>query len=204
MLADAPDIDETRVLEWNTTVEDRDTVLFAVRGDASTFAAAAPDTTGIHSVRLSAPADCWTYALVEMDALSTPVFEAIRRARTRSGLVVRKPIVYRDAAMRFRVVGDPGALQAALDDAPDALAVDVAEIETLRGDPGASEAALSDRQRAALVAAHDLGYYERPREATHDDVATALDCAPSTASHHLRTAEAKVVDAALTEFGSAG
>ncbi|MFC6963264.1 helix-turn-helix domain-containing protein [Halocatena marina] len=52
---------------------------------------------------------------------------------------------------------------------------------------------LSDRQRAALLAAFDLGYYEQPRQATHKDVAARLDCAPNTASEHLQKAEMKVI-----------
>jgi predicted DNA binding protein len=56
---------------------------------------------------------------------------------------------------------------------------------------------LSDRQREAVRAALDIGYYDQPRGATHEDVAAALDCAPSTASEHLRKAEAELVRAAM-------
>jgi len=56
---------------------------------------------------------------------------------------------------------------------------------------------LSDRQREATDAALDLGYYEIPREADHRDVASALDCAPSTTAEHLRKAEAKLVESIL-------
>lgn len=36
-------------------------------------------------------------------------------------------------------------------------------------------------------------HYEIPREATIDDVASALDCAPATAAEHLRKAESAVL-----------
>lgn len=52
---------------------------------------------------------------------------------------------------------------------------------------------LSERQREALRAALELGYYDTPREATHADVAAELDCAPNTASEHLQKGEAKLV-----------
>jgi len=201
MLADAPAIAETHLLEWNTTGESVETVLFGVRGDAEPFAAAAPDLAGIESVRLSAADGRWTYALVEVRPRATAVFEGIRRARARSGLVVRKPIVYRDGDMRFRVVGDPDALRAALAAAPDAMDVTVETVGAFRGALDHPASRLSDRQREALAVAHALGYYERPREATHADVGAELDCAPSTAGRHLRSAEAKLVDAALDEFG---
>jgi predicted DNA binding protein len=56
-----------------------------------------------------------------------------------------------------------------------------------------SPAALTDRQRAALDAAVEVGYYEVPREGSVADVAAALDCAHSTAGELLRKAEAAVV-----------
>jgi predicted DNA binding protein len=203
MLADAPGIAETQLLEWNATPDAVETVLFAVRGDAEPFAAAAPDLEGVESVRLSAAGGPWTYALVELRPTATAMFEAVRGARKRSGLVVRKPIVYRDGDMRFRVVGDADALRAALAAAPAAMDVTVEAVGAFRGALDHPASRLSDRQREALAVAHDLGYYERPREATHADVAAALDCAPSTASRHLQAAESKLVDAAMDEFGPA-
>jgi len=56
---------------------------------------------------------------------------------------------------------------------------------------------LSDRQREAVLAALELGYHDQPRGATHEDVAATLDAAPSTASEHLRKAEAKLVRGAM-------
>lgn len=201
MLADASHIEETHLLEWNTTVRDLDTVLFAIRGDAEPFATVAPETQGIESVTLSATDREWTDALVEMRPQSIPTFAAIRQARTRPGLVVRKPIVYRDGAMSFRVVGDPTTLQAAIEASPDAMEVQLDEIETYRGAFERPAATLSDRQREAVEAAIELGYYDRPRGATHEDVADELDCAPPTASEHLQKAEATLVTAAMAGFG---
>lgn len=59
--------------------------------------------------------------------------------------------------------------------------------------PEVSGATLSDRQREAVEAGLALGYYEVPREASHEDVAEAIDCAPSTAAEHRRKAEAKLL-----------
>jgi predicted DNA binding protein len=60
---------------------------------------------------------------------------------------------------------------------------------------------LSDRQREAVTVALELGYYNQPRGATHEDVAAELDCAPPTASDHLQKAEATIIRAAMDEFG---
>jgi len=202
VLADSPDVRETRVVEWNTTGENHDTVLFAIDGDASEFAATAPETEGVESVRCSATDERWTYALMAARPLSTPMFDAIHRARTRPGMVVRKPVVYRDGDMHFRVVGEPAALQAALEEAPEAMDLRIDEIVTPGGGPDLPAAGLSDRQREAVEVAVELGYYDRPRGATHADVAAELGVTPSTASRHLQTAEAKLVTAAIDEFTS--
>jgi predicted DNA binding protein len=52
---------------------------------------------------------------------------------------------------------------------------------------------LTDRQREAVRAAVEAGYYAVPREASLADVAEAIGCAESTASEHLRRAEAAVM-----------
>lgn len=41
--------------------------------------------------------------------------------------------------------------------------------------------------------AYDLGYYETPRRADHEEIAAELDLAASTVSEHLRKAERRLV-----------
>ena len=139
--------------------------------------------------------------LVVIRPLETPLFAAIHRASTQAGLIVRKPIVYRDGTMSARVVGDAGALQRALDAAPDGLEVQIDEISQLKSYADDPVVSLSDRQREAVAVAFELGYYNQPRGATHEDIAAKLDCAPPTASDHLQKAEANIVCAVMDEFG---
>jgi predicted DNA binding protein len=60
-----------------------------------------------------------------------------------------------------------------------------------------AESLLTDRQREAVEAANDLGYYEIPREASQEDVAERIGCAASTAAEHLRKAETKLLRSIL-------
>ena len=48
---------------------------------------------------------------------------------------------------------------------------------------------LTSRQREVVRTAYDMGYYEVPREATTNDVASELDVDPSTVAEHLQRAE---------------
>ncbi len=46
---------------------------------------------------------------------------------------------------------------------------------------------LSERQREAVLAALELGYYDHPRRATHEDVAERLGSAPNTSKKARRS-----------------
>jgi hypothetical protein len=58
-------------------------------------------------------------------------------------------------------------------------------------------AALTDRQQEVLRTAHEMGYFEHPREANATAVAAALDINRSTFAEHLAHAQSKVLDAVL-------
>lgn len=53
---------------------------------------------------------------------------------------------------------------------------------------------LSRDQLNVLQTAHELGYFETPRRASADDIATELDIAQSTLSERLRLAENRLFD----------
>ncbi|MCT9097985.1 histidine kinase N-terminal 7TM domain-containing protein [Haloarchaeobius sp. HME9146] len=58
------------------------------------------------------------------------------------------------------------------------------------------EADLTGRQEEAVAAAYNAGYFEWPRDSTAEEVAEAMDIAPSTFHSHLRKAQGKI----LTEY----
>lgn len=51
---------------------------------------------------------------------------------------------------------------------------------------------LTDRQREVLLTAHELGYFEYPRESNATAVAAELGIEPSTFSEHLAVAQGKL------------
>jgi len=54
---------------------------------------------------------------------------------------------------------------------------------------------LTERQQETLQAAIEAGYYNVPREATHEDIAERLGRSDGTVGEHLRKIEAKVMEA---------
>lgn len=200
LLANSSEIDEARVLDVNTTLDGVDNYLFAIDGDPTTFAERATDTPGVESVELSETEREMTYALVVVNSLETPMYDSILRASSQDAIVLRTPIIYRDGKIFGRGVGDPQPLQRAIGEIPDAIDVQIDVVGEFRGDLDDPKRGLSDRQEEAVEIALELGYYDQPRGATHEDVAEELGCAPATASDHLQKAEAKLVRAGMDEF----
>lgn len=136
--------------------------------------------------------------------MATSQFEAqnpLRRLlewRRDSDLVVDTPIqVNDDGSMRITYLGTETEFRGLYENATDATTLGVEVVETGTYDPDAASfmRGLTPRQQEVLEVAVDLGYYQEPRAATHEDVAAELDIAPTTAGTHLRKIEARVFEA---------
>ena len=60
---------------------------------------------------------------------------------------------------------------------------------------------LTDRQAEVLRTAHEMGYFEHPRESNATEVAEALGVCPSTVVEHLSTAQGKLLEETLADVG---
>lgn len=67
---------------------------------------------------------------------------------------------------------------------------------TLDDDP---DPGMTDRQREALLAAHEMGYFEIPRAATLTEVATALGISASSLSERLRRAQTRLIECSVCD-----
>ncbi|MEZ3117982.1 helix-turn-helix domain-containing protein [Halobaculum sp. MBLA0147] len=118
-----------------------------------------------------------------------------RQALDRDAVLVVPPVELRsDRTVRQTIVGQGDSLSAAIEALPDNVDIEVLRTGTYNRSRGAR---VSSRQREALIAAWEAGYYEVPREGDIEAVAGALDCATSTASDLLRRAERQIVAATL-------
>lgn len=206
VIADSSVVDEARLLDWNLGAEESVTALYAIDGDCEAARAALAETPEIDAVSASptggdADGSDGGYLLVQLDRTAAPLMETVFDLVSTPGLVVVKPVVYRDGRAQGRLVGEDDILQTVVDRLPERVGTDIREIGPTGSVPlpEARASSLSDRQREAVRAALDLGYYDHPRRATHEDVAERLDCAPSTASEHLQKAEAALVRAVMED-----
>ncbi len=75
----------------------------------------------------------------------------------------------------------------------DEIDIRIERIGEYTNDPSGLAPDLTDRELRTLRTAVTLGHYENPRAATYDDIAQDLNCSTGTVGHHLRNAEAKLM-----------
>lgn len=172
------------------------TMLFYVEGDREAYAAALESVDRIIDYRLTPLEDGASYAYIR--GRSSEFDMELEGAFERTGLLVIPPVEFRsDGTARLTIIGEPEALQEALEDVPAGARVDVDAVRSYGAADVTGEADLTDRQLEATVAAFDTGYYDVPRSGTVEEVADELSCAPGTASELLRKAERAAVASAI-------
>ncbi|ELY96422.1 helix-turn-helix domain-containing protein [Natrialba taiwanensis] len=198
VLAGSSHATEARLVALNTDPHGRPTELFEVDGNADRIHAALADSEGVHAIETAPVTNGRFNLLVTLAPSTAPLQREAFEAITQEQLVVVKPIVYRDERVRARIVGTSAALQRAIGRFPEDITVEIDAIGEFDRGYETPLSLLSDRQREAMLAAFDLGYYERPRETTHREIADRLGCAPNTVSDHLQKAEKKIVTEVLS------
>lgn len=140
-----------------------------------------------------------SYALLEARSSAIPFFKTMVTAVARAGMILRRPLVYRSNRSHGHVVGKPAPVQAMFDEVSGGIDV---QITTIGQFPCAAEdrsRQLTNRQREVIETAVAMGYYEQPRQITHQDIADELRCGLSTVTEHLQKAEDKLVRSAIND-----
>lgn len=198
-ICESDDVERELLLHANPNGE-LASLLFHVEGDPGSYRSALADAGTVESFELvPAARGCYVYVRERPRPVDEPFYEAFRM----DSLVLVPPVEFRpDRTMRLTVLGDPDYLEAALSAMPDGVDVSVDRVSS---EPGPARGGrlgggdLTARQREALRAAREAGYYEVPREGSVADVADALGVAESTAATHLRKAEAALVGRVVGE-----
>lgn len=196
-LADSPAIEEARLLEFNAGESAAPTALFDIDGPVDHLRTSLADDPAISNLDTMAVADDRGLALVTIRPERANLAGAMLDALVRSDLVIDRPVVYRNGTVRAELIGTSTSLQAALDSIPSSVETTVVSVDRF-GRP-APTSRLSDRQREAVQAGLELGYYEVPRRVTQTEIAERLGCAPSTVGEHLQKAEAKLVTSVMPD-----
>lgn len=188
-------IESAELWHWNTVFNDTNTFVFRVQGDPDPFQTKLDSRDATIAYSLTAAADGVFYCCIR-DRV-TDVDEGFIEAVARGTLVVRPPVRFNpDGTTDLTLVGAAADVEAAVEGLPDGMRATVRSVGPYHR-WGGTAAKLTDRQRSAVAAAVEHGYYESPREGTVSDVAAELGIAPGTAAEHLRKAEAKTMRRAV-------
>lgn len=196
VMTEAAFVERATAIQWNYT-GDALGILHYVVGDADALERAMqeiPEVVGYDMERID-DQSCYVYV---RDA-TTDALQELFRPISSGGLVVVPPIEYEpDGTVVFSIFGPDDELQAAIESVSVPVDVTIEAVGGLAGTTAAVEALLTDRQREVVETAVELGYYDIPRTASQEEIATELDAAPSTTAEHLRKAEARVLRAQFT------
>lgn len=98
-----------------------------------------------------------------------------------------------DDATRITLIGEETALQKTLEAMAEIVTVRLEKTGEHRPEGRDLASALTDRQHQILRLAVEHGYYEVPRRATIEDIATEVGCSQSTVAAHLQKIEAAIL-----------
>jgi predicted DNA binding protein len=189
--ANAPFVERATALQWNVAGDALGILHYAV-GDVDAVEVAVADVPQVVDYEVAADGPDAFYAYVRDE--TTDALADLFAPLAESSVIAVPPVRYReDGSVSVSLFGPDAELQAAVDAVPDPVEVTVESVGGLEATAAAVGTRLTERQREAVRTAVELGYYEVPREAGHDDVAEAIGCAPSTAAEHLRKAESTVL-----------
>ncbi|AJF27668.1 transcriptional regulator (plasmid) [Haloarcula sp. CBA1115] len=182
------------LVTWKVGVEDEIAyTLFYIVGDREPYESALSAVETMESYDITPVRDQAFYAFVR--GRETEQSRQFYAAFEQPTLMVVPPVAYRPhGVVLFDVVGEPATLEQVRDALPDGITVNVQKIGEYDASPGTFAIGLTSRQREALAAGREVGYFDVPRNGSVKDVAEELGCAPSTASNHLRKAQARLVE----------
>jgi predicted DNA binding protein len=192
-VCESPTIDRETILERDAGGEVT-TLLLHVAGDRQRYEQTIDEVPQVTEWTTTA-ADEGFYVYVRTQLRNRE--RQYRQALDRDAVLVVPPVELRsDRTVRQTMVGHSDALSAAIEALPDTVDIEVLRTGTYERSRGVQ---MSERQREALAAAWNVGYYEVPRTGDIEAVASELNCASSTASDLLRRAEQRIVAATLDE-----
>ena len=189
-------VESSRTIAWNLSGDNVNYLLFHVTGEREPYVMALAEVDSIESYDITPITQNSFYVFVR--DRTSEVTQQFLAAFQHPSLLTVPPLEYRPSGeLQFNVIGEPEALQAALAAIPDGITIEIEEVGEYDRRRTPSGFSLTDRQREALEAGSRTGYYDVPRTGSIEEVASELDYAASTASNHLRKAEARLVGEAI-------
>ncbi|MFB6164695.1 MAG: helix-turn-helix domain-containing protein [Haloarculaceae archaeon] len=188
-VADDPSLTRVAFHRVELLEDETGIVLVELRGDKERYREILDADDRIHDYTVSG-GDTW-YSYVHFEP-NEPL-RAFLATQRESEVILEMPVeILDDYEYRVTFVGRETQFQAELDAMPPFVDIRVLRTGTYRPDVGQLLGELTARQREILEVAFEAGYYEDPRQTTHQDIAERVGCTSATVGEHLRKVEARV------------
>lgn len=186
-----PSLTQESILHLNQLNDGSVVLLTQLRGDAETLESLLESRDDIRSYNVSRLRDSLQ---AYVHAEPTDAGAALLELTQRHEFVLDTPIEYGpEGGISVAVIGEEETVRRAIEDVPESIRVELQQLSDYDPELRELSSLLTDRQREILNTAADLGYYEVPRRATHEDIATELDLSTTTVGEHLRKIEARML-----------
>lgn len=190
-------LSRVEIVNWNVAKPPVGFLLF-VRGEFHRLEQAVEEMDNVSDFEIFPNGETEAYCFLAAEG--TTVGRALFENFTREDILTVPPIrCHEDGSSTFTLIGTEAAIQNAVDGVPDGVHITIDAVGTGPVAQNTVADRLSPKQREAVQAALQVGYYDIPREASTQDVADALDCATATASEHLRKAESRILSMLFAE-----
>ena len=175
-----------RLLDDGTVV-----TLYERKGDPARAQAVLEDHEAVKSVTTTALGE---RVFVHVHFVPNDLIESIFAIPQNYDIILDLPMEYAErGALRVTAIGNLETFREAREEMPENIEFQLLSMgDYVPGDEG-FYAQLTDRQREVLAAAVEVGYYEVPRQANHQDIADHLGIASATVGEHLRKIESTVL-----------
>nr|WP_216824869.1 helix-turn-helix domain-containing protein [Salinigranum rubrum] len=164
--------------------------LYELHGDADEIRSGIRYLPGVLSYDVTGTDPVYLYLHEEATEPARTLLEELRSSR----IVLDRPFEHQmDGTLRLTIIGEDDVLRETFDALADIVDVDLVETGEYQPDLGDIDTLLTDRQREILRLAVERGYYEVPRQVTHQELAEECDRCQSTIAEHLQKIEATVL-----------
>jgi predicted DNA binding protein len=170
--------------------DDSGLLLAEARGDVDRYREILSESELVHDFSIVED-DGWWYSYTHFEP--NDANREMLELQYESELAMETPIeVEPDGSFVLTLVGPMEAFRHATPSETESYDIEVLETGEHTPEVGDLFLSLTERQREVLETAVALGYYDNPRQATHEDVAARVDASPSTVGEHLRKIESRV------------
>lgn len=186
-----PALSREAILHINRLNDGTVVLLTQVRGDAERLDELLEEHEAVISHNVSTLRDgLQAYVHAEPNSAAAALLNVTQEHE----FVVDTPIEFGpEGEFHVAVIGEEETVRRAIEDIPDEIRVELEQLSDYDPELQELSALLTDRQREILNTAADLGYYEVPRRATHQDIADELELSTTTVGEHLRKIEARML-----------